>query len=445
MRTRIGLFVLVLVILPVALFASGAGEKPAAGGQKIVLMMQQSPQGDALKAVVPFFEKDTGIKVEVQSYPYDAQMNNYRMEYNSKSGQWDVLLLSGAWMQEGIKAKYHVPLNQLDMSKINTKNIPFFGVIGSADGVNYGVPWFGEIKALFLRTDLLNDPNEKAAFKAKYSYDLAPPKTEAEYFDQMKFFTRPDKGLYGTIIYGKRAVWLQIPFQSMLRARGLSYIDDDTFQPYSSNPGVVQTMKDFKSTFQYAAPSSYNDDWFTGNALWQSGAAYSISTWSTVLLYSNDPSVSKIAGKVMMMAYPTQLPKVEGLMVQDLLSVAATSKNKDAAWKFITYAVAKQNMVRAVLNAPLGHVPMNYEAMKDPEANKKLPLARMADMFQSYSRVLPSEPPLAEGTHIDLEVLPKYLSLFINGDLTAEEAGKQLDEEINKILVDGQYPTPWLK
>jgi len=441
MRVRTGFrtLVLFLLVLPVALFASGGGEK------KLVLMMQQSPQGDALKAIVPDFEKATGVKVEVQSYPYDAQMNNYRMEYNSKSGQWDVLLLSGAWMQEGIKAKYHVPLNQFDMSQLKKDDIPHFGVIGSADGIPYGVPWFGEFKALFLRSDLLNDPKEKAAFKAKYGYDLDIPKTEEQYWDQLKFFHRPDKGLSGTIFYGKRHVWIQIPFQTMLRARGLSYINCDTFEPYGSTPGVIQGMKDYKAAFQYAAPSSLNDDWFTGNALWQSGAAYSISTWSTVLLYSNDPQVSKIAGKVIMTGYPTKLPKVEGLMVQDLLSVSSTSKNKDLAWKFITWAVSKESMVNAVLKAPLGHVPMNYAAMVDPEANKKLPLAKMADMLKGYSRVLPSEPPLAEGTHIDLEVLTKDLSLYINGDLTAEQAGKQLDDEINKILVDGKYPTPWLK
>jgi multiple sugar transport system substrate-binding protein len=195
--------------------------------------------------------------------------------------------------------------------------------------------------------------------------------------------------------------------------------------------------------FQYATPSSYGADWFEGNADWQAGKAYSIISWSTVFLYSNDPDVSKIKGNVMLMAYPSKLPKVDGLMVQEDLSVTSTSKHKDAAWKFIAYAVNHQK--DAVLASRMGHLPESYSAMRDPEVNQKYPLSKLADLMTSLKRVLTSEPPMPEGTHIDLEVLTKYLSLYVNGDLTAEETGKQLDEEINGILVKGGYKTSWLK
>jgi multiple sugar transport system substrate-binding protein len=432
---------IILVLLAgVALLLSAQG---VFAQQKIVLEIQQSPQGAALQAIVPDFEKETGIKVEVLSYPYDQLMSAYRMEYNTKSGLWDVCSLSGAWMYEGINAGYHVPLNEFDMSMINTKDIPFFGMAGSVKGVNYGVPWYQEVNTLFLRTDLLNDPKEKAAFKKQFGYALALPKTEEQYFDQLKFFTRPAQNLYGCIIYGKRAPWIQIAYQVMLRARGLTFMDWDTYQPFNTTPGVIQTMKDFKGMFKYAAPFSYGADWFEGNANWQAGMAYSMISWSTVFLYSNDPDVSKVAGKVTLMAYPSKLKQVEGLMVQECLSVSSTSKNKEAAWKFIAYATKHQK--DAVLKARIGHMPESYSAMRDPEVNKKYPLKNLADMMTSLKRVLPSEPPIPEGTHIDLEVLTKYLSLYVNGDLTAEEAGKQLDDEINDILVQGGYPTPWLK
>jgi multiple sugar transport system substrate-binding protein len=437
MKSKLPLLVLILICLPMLVSAQA--------GTKIVLMMQQSPQGAALQSIIPDFEKDTGIKVEVLSYPYDQQMNNYRMEYNTKSGLWDVCLMSGAWMYEGINAGYHVPLSQFNLKDIDTKDIPFFGMSGSSKGVNYGVPYYSEINALFLRTDLLNDPNEKAAFKKQFGYELGLPKTEAEYFDQLKFFNRPDKGLYGCIIYGKRAPWIQIPFQVMLRARGLTFMDWDTFQPFGTTPGVQQTMKDFKDMFKYAAPFSYGADWFEGNANWQAGVAYSMISWSTIFLYSNDPDVSKVAGKVTLMAYPSKLKQVEGLMVQDDLTVTSTSKNKDAAWKFIAYAVNKNNQKKAVLNARIGHLPESFAALRDPEVNKKYPLANLADLMQSLKRVLPSEPPMPEGTHIDLEVLTKYLSLYVNDQLSLEDTGKQLDTEINDILVKGKYPTPWLK
>ena len=57
---------------------------------------------------------------------------------------------------------------------------------------------------LAYRKDLFEDPDEMAAFKAKYGYDLAVPKTWAELLDIAKFFTRPDEGLYGVAIYTQK-------------------------------------------------------------------------------------------------------------------------------------------------------------------------------------------------------------------------------------------------
>ncbi len=52
------------------------------------------------------------------------------------------------------------------------------------------------------RQDLFDDPKEKAAFKAKYGYDLALPETYSQLRDIAEFFTRPDQKLFGVGLYG---------------------------------------------------------------------------------------------------------------------------------------------------------------------------------------------------------------------------------------------------
>ena len=60
------------------------------------------------------------------------------------------------------------------------------------------VQYDGDLKMLHYRHDLLTDPEEMAAFKEKYGYDLSTPKTWQQYLDIARFFTRPEQNLYGS-------------------------------------------------------------------------------------------------------------------------------------------------------------------------------------------------------------------------------------------------------
>ena len=344
----------------------------------------------------------------------------------------------------GFAAKYLEPVENFDTSQLDLKDIPLYDLAKYTDGKHYMVPYFQEPNGLILRSDLLNDPAEKDAFQKQYGYALDIPKTEDQYLDQLKFFTRPDKGLYGLIIYGKRAAWDQIHFQNLLHARGLEYMDWKTYQPHMSTPEVQQALKDWKALFQYADPSSLDADWFTGNANWKAGRAYSIDSWGSNYVYSNDKTGSQVAGKVVMVPYPTKLPKAIGFAVQEGLAVTTTTKNRDEAWKFIVWATSKAAQKRAVLDSALGTIPASYAALADADVNKKLPLANIVGLLQN-SDIRPDSPLLPEGRQINLEILTKYLSMYLTGEVTAEEMGKQFDDEINGILKKGGYPTPWLK
>ena len=50
-------------------------------------------------------------------------------------------------------------------------------------------PASGMIWSTNYRKDLFENKDEQAAFKAKFGYDLAPPKTWAQYKDIAEFFT----------------------------------------------------------------------------------------------------------------------------------------------------------------------------------------------------------------------------------------------------------------
>ena len=409
----------------------------------IVIGTESSVQSDALIAVVDQFTKETGIKAEVAQFPYDGWVTQYRTEGAVRAGLFDVVKISAALVGEGVASGYLEPVENFDMTQLNLNDIALFDLAKYTDGKHYMVPYFQEPNGLILRKDLLDDPKEQADFKAKYGYDLDVPKTEAQYLDQLKFFTRPDQNLYGTIIYGKRAAWIQIHFQNLLHARGLEYMDWNTYQPKLGTPEVQKALADWKALFQYADPASYDADWFSGNANWKAGRAYSIDSWGSNYVYSNDPKDSKVAGKVIMVAYPTELPKVTSFAVQEGLAVTTTTKNRDEAWKFVVWATGKDAQTRAVLDSALGTIPASYEALADPAVNKKLPLEAIVGLLKNAD-VIPDSPLLPEGRQINLEILTKYLSMYLTGEATAEQIGTQFDDEINALLKKGGYKTPWL-
>ena len=64
-------------------------------------------------------------------------------------------------------------------------------------GSTYGVSIDGDFQTWVYRTDLFSDPAEQKAFKDKFGYDLAPPRTWKQLDEIALHFFRPEQGLIG--------------------------------------------------------------------------------------------------------------------------------------------------------------------------------------------------------------------------------------------------------
>ena len=73
--------------------------------------------------------------------------------------------------------------------------------IRKARGKYWAIPPEGDATGWAYRKDWFEDPKEMDAFKAKYGYDLAVPKTWKQMRDIAEFFHRPDEKRYGIAIY----------------------------------------------------------------------------------------------------------------------------------------------------------------------------------------------------------------------------------------------------
>ena len=99
------------------------------------------------------------------------------------------------------------------------------------DGKYWAIPAEGDATGWAYRKDWFEDPAEMAAFKEKYGYDLATPKTWAELRDIAEFFHRPDEGRYGVAIYTDNSYdALVMGYENALFSYGGDLGDYSTYQ-----------------------------------------------------------------------------------------------------------------------------------------------------------------------------------------------------------------------
>ena len=137
---------------------------------------------------------------------YTKQM----VEFTGSSGTYDLVYMSPVWMADF--SRYMEPLEPLAKKwkldfKLDDIADTFNKIYNSWDGVWYSVPYDGDVHIFFYNEIAFDTPAHKEKFKAKYGYDLAPPKTWKEYHDMAEFFTGWDWDGDGQIEYGGGECW----------------------------------------------------------------------------------------------------------------------------------------------------------------------------------------------------------------------------------------------
>ena len=146
-----------------------------------VLVQGGSPAFEATQKTADAFKEQTGYEVRVESVPYTGVYDKLKADITASTGAYDVATIDILWMAEF--AQGLLPIDDLMTDEVVNDLMPGMLAGGQIDDVNYGMPVWTNCKILMYRTDLFEDPDEMAAFKSEYGYELAPPTTWLEYRD----------------------------------------------------------------------------------------------------------------------------------------------------------------------------------------------------------------------------------------------------------------------
>jgi multiple sugar transport system substrate-binding protein len=304
--------------------------------QEIRVVAANHPWTEAIKNELPAFEKETGIKVTIDSYFEDQLTQKTSVEFASNSKNIDVVMFRP--LQDG--KMFHKSGYFGDLSKYAAKEKNYTAdfipsSLGSVkDGEKlYGLPLVTETEVLYYRKDLL----EKAG--------LQVPKTLEELEKQAKQLNDPAKGVSGFVARGKRAAAVT-QFSSFLYGFGGDFMKDG--KSSLTTPEALEAFNYYGNLLnKYGPKGTLNMSWPEAMAVFTQGKAAFYTEASSLFTNATDATKSTVADKVGFAPFPAGPKGSKPYNITSwALGIGANSEKKDAAWEFIKWAESKEMVMK---------------------------------------------------------------------------------------------------
>jgi multiple sugar transport system substrate-binding protein len=234
-----------------------------------ILWAQWSP-ADYLQQIGNMYEQETGIKVNVIQEPWGSFGDRFNVEMAAGGDAWDMVVGDSQWIGQGATAGYYVDLTDFMKSNgidttVTPATLQYYGEYPSGSGKYYAYPTEGDADGWAYRKDLFEDPANMAAFKTQYGYDLAVPTTWAQLMDIAKFFTQPDKNLYGVAIYTQKDYdAITMGFENVMFSYGGAWqAADNTVEGVVNSPDMVDALQYYKDLYDCCQVPGLNNAFYT--------------------------------------------------------------------------------------------------------------------------------------------------------------------------------------
>ncbi|PWI08659.1 sugar-binding protein [Streptomyces sp. NWU339] len=309
--------------------------------------------------------------------------------------------------------------------KLNKDMIESLRAAGGGDDRLYSVPTSANNGVLYYRTDLF----EKAGLEEPTSWE--------RFFKAAEKLSDKGKNEFGYTIRGGAGSIAQA-LDAMYGQSGITTFWDSTGEKTTVNdPKNVDALEKYAGLFKKVTPAAdLNNDFTKMVAQWDSGT---IGMLNHNLGSYQDHVKALGADKFRGIPQPTG---PDGNRVQvsnpvDGLGVFQSSKNKDAAWKFIEYAVSAE--ANSKFNESAGQVPSNLDAAKDDWIAEAEPTKLAADALSDGSTTIVQLPYYLPdwNTVSKADNEPNFQKVLL-GDMSAKDFLDNLAEQLNEAQAEWQ-------
>jgi multiple sugar transport system substrate-binding protein len=392
-------------------------------GTDIDILLSRHPWQESIEPLIPDFETLTGMKVNVTKLPEQQFITKVSADMTAGSFAFDVFMSQFYDAPKFQKERWTAALGDyLKNAKLMDPDWydwqDFFpGAREIADiGGHYAdrVAITSEAQVLVYRTDVLQ------------AAGVTVPKTFDELLAACATIKEKGGGIYPITLRGGAANWW--PLYGVVRSFGGNYLDAGR-KPVIGSKEDKAAVDMYGKLAQFAPPGITNSDWDEINTAMLSGQAAMFLDSSVVFGRLQDPASSTVVGKVGVAPFPAGPAGAHGNSHYWSISMAESSKKKEAAWLFIAWATSKPVQSALALKGVLG-----------PRASA-WKVQGLADKFaqqflDSVSSSLGTAviPPAVEQFYELMDPLRAAIQEVILGNQTADAALDGVQQAWNKTL-----------
>jgi len=368
-------------------------------GETLTMIGEELPPLEGLDGVKKEFEDITGVKVKIEMYGHEEAIEKVTLDFAGATGIYDLVIQPHRTLGKYVESGWLEPLDKYyEDPKLRDPEFDFDKVVLNPywyretcmyKGKRYGFPLHFISMYLWWRYDWFEHPEEQAAFKEKYGYELpSPPITWKEYYDVSEFFTRKageklagevlDHDVYGTCWGGARHVTTWYDFINVVYAFGGReiWLPDNTGCEYGGTIGVnsdlaVKAIEYIKSLLPFCPPGTLTYTWDEKQSAQQEGIVAVAIQWDDAAFAMEDPAVSYAAGKMAYSGLPIGMTGKDGekcIQVEGWsFFIPSSSKKKELSYLFMQWAMGKTSQIAQQLHGGESGLRITYE---DPDVQK---------------------------------------------------------------------------
>jgi multiple sugar transport system substrate-binding protein len=393
-------------------------------GTTLNVSLVAEARSDGLKQAVKEFTDATGIKVNINIYPYPTLQERQFTAVNQRTGNVDIVHVDCVWMGQYAGEEWLHPVTDF-VKETDPEVLSYDDFIPQVlheqcmwEDTLYGLPFITAVFTLYYRKDIFD------------KYGLQPPQTWEELRDMARQIHEKESpnGVSGLTMMAKRGVQLVCTHLNVFGSMGGYYYDKE-FNPTMASEAGINSIEYLRSLIPYCNEGVLAQDYDESAATFKQGRAAMNLQWQNAA-----PQFVGEGSKITQTVAITQVPGVkQGGGIKRTattggwnMGIVADSKNKEAAWEFIVWATSK-DLEKRLAKFGTG---ARSSTLSDPELGRtfiEYP-ATFASLKESLGR--PRIPQWVEMS----DLLAAQLSNVMTGQAAAKDALDRVDSAFKQLL-----------
>lgn len=403
---------------------AGGSSAPAGDASKVTelnLAAAEAPWLGGYQKIIEQYEAETGITVNLTTFPFDGLLTQEANAAQSGSNAFDLFLINESWVGQFYDNGWVQPITDIDPGFTWDEGLIEYDGVGrwdaenrttSPDGEIYSLPINGNIQEFIYRTDVYDQAG------------LTVPTTWDEALTNARQATASGAVANGYVARGKTPSY---DFSGILYSYGGSWFEDEAggdYTPTIDTPEFRDALTMFRDLADTGPAAPQTIAQAEAISLMQSGSTLQATLVTASATPLEDPAASLVAGKVGYAVLPGATP-VSGTWTLGV-PVGLDQDRSAAALQFLTWLTSKETMQTW---ADLGGVTTRSDVSTDrPELQVVID---SADIVRGGMRY-PFTPEM-------LKVTDPALGLFLAGEKDLDTTVTDIQTGLEKVVQEAGF------